>query len=150
MDSLPALAPSGDPLRRVRSDGDIHASSSRLSSDRRSARRHTALSEVNRGELGDDIEEISLSDLLRHPSSQSASRRAVSLERRADLSYRTHLRAAYRPRGIRGIVRNVYAFFGFGTGNRARKELVSLVWNISFGFVQVRTVAIAVIVRSNE
>ena len=40
--------------------------------------------------------------------------------------------------GIRRVVRGIKAFLGLGVGNRHRKELVSLVWTASFGFVQVR------------
>lgn len=42
------------------------------------------------------------------------------------------------PRPRRRGVRRVFAFFGYGTGNRHRKELVSLIWTISFGSIQVR------------
>lgn len=39
---------------------------------------------------------------------------------------------------VRHAVKRTLAFFGYGTGNRHRRELVSLVWTICFGFVQVR------------
>ena len=39
---------------------------------------------------------------------------------------------------VRRTVRRILAFFGYGTGNRQRRELVSLVWTFCFGFVQVR------------
>lgn len=47
--------------------------------------------------------------------------------------------ARYTPRqmrGIRGAVRKIFIFLGIGTGNRARKELVAMIWNLVFNFVQ--------------
>ena len=45
-----------------------------------------------------------------------------------------HTRTRPRPRGVRRI----FAFFGCGTGDRYRKDLVGLIWNLLFGFMQVR------------
>ncbi|KAI5123656.1 hypothetical protein M0805_001686 [Coniferiporia weirii] len=48
-----------------------------------------------------------------------------------------------RRRGLLGRARRVLAFFGYGTGNRLRRELVSLIWTLSFGSVQfIVTIAI--------
>lgn len=41
-----------------------------------------------------------------------------------------------RPRPT-GALARCLAFFGYGPGNRARKELVSLIWNIFFCIIQV-------------
>lgn len=41
-------------------------------------------------------------------------------------------------RTFRGRSRQVRAFFGYGAGNRARKEIVQLIWTLVFGFIQVR------------
>lgn len=35
------------------------------------------------------------------------------------------------------IFRKVYTFLGYGPNNRARKDLVSLIWTISISFIQV-------------
>ncbi len=43
-----------------------------------------------------------------------------------------------RPGHSEGRSRQLRAFFGYGAGNRARKEFVQLIWTLAFGFVQVR------------
>ncbi|KAL5485365.1 hypothetical protein ACEPAI_8007 [Sanghuangporus weigelae] len=45
-------------------------------------------------------------------------------------------------------VRRVFAFLGFGTSDRHRRELVGLVWNLGFGFVQV-AITLGVIIYSS-
>ncbi|KAL5523621.1 hypothetical protein ACEPAG_7794 [Sanghuangporus baumii] len=45
-------------------------------------------------------------------------------------------------------VRRVLAFLGFGTSDRRRRELVGLVWNLGFGFVQI-AVTLGVIIYSS-
>ncbi|KLO04292.1 hypothetical protein SCHPADRAFT_884334 [Schizopora paradoxa] len=39
-------------------------------------------------------------------------------------------------RTFRGRSRRLRAFFGYGAGNRARKEIVQLIWTLVFGFIQ--------------
>lgn len=43
------------------------------------------------------------------------------------------------PRQQQQGVRRVATFLGYGTNNRYRKELIGLLWNLGFGFIQVRT-----------
>lgn len=48
-----------------------------------------------------------------------------------------------RPRGVR----RVFAALGYGAGNRYRKDLVGLIWNLCFGFIQVCLCRIMVFVE---
>ncbi|EJD03098.1 uncharacterized protein FOMMEDRAFT_168159 [Fomitiporia mediterranea MF3/22] len=43
--------------------------------------------------------------------------------------------------------RRVFAFFGYGTGNRYRKDLVALLWTLIFGFIQF-AIALSMIIYS--
>ncbi|OCB88718.1 hypothetical protein A7U60_g4099 [Sanghuangporus baumii] len=45
-------------------------------------------------------------------------------------------------------IRRVLAFLGFGTSDRHRRELVGLVWNLGFGFVQI-VVTLGIIIYSS-
>lgn len=81
-----------------------------------------------------------------HPSVQELHERVVLLDRQlqAHLDTIDRRHAVQRrpindyPTGFRGTLKRVLAFFGYGRGSsRHRKELVSLVWTLSFGFIQV-------------
>lgn len=72
--------------------------------------------------------------LQRRPTSEMSARRRESLQA-AWIDHGSS--GSYNGRALRRV-RLILAFFGYGPNNRRRREFVSLLWTVCFGFVQVR------------